>query len=77
MVRLKARVRNGRLVLDAPTTLPDGAEVELVAVGDDGCDDLDHAELRRALLEADAEIAAGDTVPADEVLARLRAHRSA
>lgn len=27
---LRAHVKNGRLVLDEPTTLPEGAEVELV-----------------------------------------------
>jgi hypothetical protein len=32
MQQLKAVVRNGRLVLDEPTDLPQGAEIELVAV---------------------------------------------
>ena len=32
---LKARVINGRLVLDAPTNLPEGAEVELAVVDGD------------------------------------------
>ena len=77
MLPLRARVRNGRLVLDAPTTLPDDTVVDLVAVGDDDFNDAERAELHRALLEADAEIAAGDTVGADEVLAHLRARRSA
>lgn len=36
---LKAQVRGGRLVLDEPTELPEGSEVELVLV-DEG-DDLD------------------------------------
>jgi hypothetical protein len=30
-VRARARVRNGRLVVDEPTDLPEGTEVELVA----------------------------------------------
>jgi hypothetical protein len=42
----KAHVRNGRLVLDAPTDLPDGAEVELVPV-----DEMIEAE-RRSLEQA-------------------------
>jgi len=29
---VRARVRNGRLIVDEPTDLPDGTEVELVAV---------------------------------------------
>ena len=49
MSPLRARVENGRLVLDEPTTLPDGTVVELV-VDDDG-DDLTDEE-RRALHEA-------------------------
>ena len=46
---LRARVENGRLVLDEPTTLPDGTVVDLVA--DDDGDDLTDEE-RRHLHEA-------------------------
>ena len=49
MSPLRARVEKGRLVLDEPTTLPEGTVVELVA--DDEGDDLNDAE-RRALHEA-------------------------
>ena len=42
---LRARVENGRLVLDEPTTLPEGTVVDLVV--DDGGDDL--TDERRAL----------------------------
>lgn len=45
----RARVEKGRLVLDEPTTLPEGTLVELVA--DDESDDLTEDE-RRALHEA-------------------------
>lgn len=31
MISVRGRVRNGRLVVDEPTDLPEGAEVELVA----------------------------------------------
>jgi len=41
MLALKAVVRNGHLVLDEPTELPEGAVVDLVAVGSDTLDDLD------------------------------------
>ena len=41
---MKAKVQGGRLILDEPTSLPDGSEVELVAL--DG-DDLDDDERRR------------------------------
>ena len=46
---LRARVEKGRLVLDEPTTLPDGTVIDLVA--DDEGDDLTDEE-RRALHEA-------------------------
>ena len=32
-MNVRARVRNGRLIVDEPTDLPDGTEVELIAVG--------------------------------------------
>ena len=81
MQPLKARVHNGRLVLDEPTDLPEGEEVELVAIDDvlvHGGDDLDdeeraalHAELRASMAEAKA----GKLIDADDVLAELRAAR--
>jgi hypothetical protein len=49
MSPLRARVEKGRLVLDEPTSLPDGTIVNLVA--DDECDDLT-VEERRALRTA-------------------------
>src|SRR6266850_2328715 len=49
MCPLRARVQKGRLVLDEPTTLPEGTVVDLVA--DDEGDDLSEDE-RRALHEA-------------------------
>ncbi|TKD08849.1 hypothetical protein [Polyangium fumosum] len=79
MLALKASVRNGRLVLDEPTELPEGAVVELVAVGGDALDDLDdeaREALHAALAEGIAQDDAGDTVDADEVIARLRARAS-
>jgi hypothetical protein len=36
MQSMKARVRNGRLVLDEPTELPEGTEVTLSITDDDG-----------------------------------------
>jgi hypothetical protein len=76
---LKARVRNGRLVLDEPTDLPEGAEVELVrADADDIGDDLSDDE-RRQLDESIAvsfeQARNGQLIDADEVLAKLRAIR--
>jgi hypothetical protein len=42
---LRARVREGRLVLNEPSSLPEGTEVDLVPADD--IDDLDPAERAR------------------------------
>jgi hypothetical protein len=81
MQPLKAHVRNGRLVLDEPTDLPEGEVVELVPIdevlarGGDYLDDEERAELHRALDDSIAEADAGELIDADEVLAELRAAR--
>ena len=81
MPMLKARVRNGRLVLDEPTDLPEGEEIELVAVdevlanGSDYLDDNERAALHRELEASVAEAKAGHLVDADEVIAELRTMR--
>lgn len=49
MSPFRARVENGRLILDEPTTLPNGTVIDLVA--DDEGDDLTEDE-RRILHEA-------------------------
>lgn len=74
---LKARVSNGRLILDEPTNLPEGTEVRLVVVGED--DDLDEAEraaLHRALDGSLDSLKGGRTRPASNLIDELRArHR--
>lgn len=68
---LKARVRSGRLVLDEPTNLPEGAEVHLVLTDGDNLDDEERAELHESIEEGIADMKAGRTVDAREVIARL------
>ena len=76
MSPLRARVEKGRLVLDLPTTLPEGTVVNLVA--DDEGDDLTD-EQRRILHEAlsaswkSAE--AGRLQPASTIVDELRQRR--
>jgi hypothetical protein len=71
MMPLRARVKNGRLLLDEPTELPDGTEVNL-AVLDDDLDDEDRARLHAALEASEEEFKAGKGIPAAEVIAELR-----
>lgn len=71
---LRATVRAGRLQLDEPVDLPDGTVVELVPAdqGDD-LDDEDRARLHAALVRSQEDLLAGRGIPADQVMAELRA----
>jgi len=79
MRALKARVRDGRLVLDEPTDLPEGEIVELVPLGDvlaGGGDDLDEEErlrLHQSIERGVEDVRAGRTVDAEQVITELRA----
>jgi hypothetical protein len=71
---MKATVRHGRLVLDEPTTLPEGTEVELLPLDPgDWLDDAERAALHTALAQSDADVAAGRLIDAADVLKGLRA----
>ena len=76
MNSLRARVENGRLVLDEPTTLPDGTVVDLVL--DDEGDDLtetDRAALHAALTRSSESLNAGRVRPASAIVDELRTRR--
>jgi predicted transcriptional regulator len=75
MMPLHAQVRGGRLVLDEPVELPEGTEVDLVPVAGDDLDDEDRRRLDAAIDRGLDDARAGRTVPADVVLAALRAKR--
>lgn len=82
MQPLKAHVRNGRLLLDVPTKLPEGMEVDLVLVGDElDDDDVDELDAEaRAALNADLELSfvqeeAGQLIDAADAIADLRSKR--
>lgn len=81
MQPVKARVRNGRLVVDEPTDRPEGDEVELVpldevlAHGGDYLDAEERERLHTALREGIRQMKAGETIDAAEAMAELRAHR--
>lgn len=78
MQPLKARVVNGRILLDEPTDLPDNEIVELVPLDEvlvAGGDYLDTDERRRLheVLDRGLEdVKAGRTTPAEAVLDELR-----
>ncbi len=70
---LKAQVKNGRLVLDEPTDLPEGSVVPLEIADDwDELDDTERAAVREEIAASIAERKAGaPTFSAEEVLAEL------
>ena len=76
MSPLRARVANGRIVLDEPTTLREGTVIDLVA--DDEGDDLTDEErqvLHQALSASNESAKAGRLRPASEILDELRKRR--
>jgi hypothetical protein len=81
MHALKAHVRNGRLILDEPTDLPEGEVVELISIdevlekGADYLDDADREQLHRSIQESIDQMKAGQLVDSEQAMAELRAHR--
>jgi hypothetical protein len=70
---IKARVHNARFVVDEPTELPEGTEVDLLPLDPgDWLDPEDRAALHRALLASQEDLEAGRLVDAEEVLRELR-----
>ena len=73
MATLKAEVKNGHLVLNEPTDLPEGTVVELVEA--DPFADMDpeeRAKLHAVIEQSRADAKAGLGVPAEEVIRELR-----
>jgi hypothetical protein len=81
MHALKAQVKNGRLVLDEPTDLPEGEVVELIPVdevlasGGDYLEDEERERLHEALELSVKQAQEGKLIDADVVMAKLRAIR--
>lgn len=70
---LKARVHNGRLLVDQPTALPEGTEVDLLPLDPgDWLDADDRAALHQALTASQEDVEAGRLFDAEEVLRELR-----
>jgi hypothetical protein len=75
MNAVKARVENGRILVDEPTDLPDG-EIYLVPVVDgDDLDEEERAALHQALDEALDDADAGRVVDENALRAVVRAAR--
>ena len=73
---LKAHVEKGRLILNEPTSLPEGTVLELAPI--DGGDDLDETEraaLHSSIRESLAEYGRGETHPLADALRDIRAKK--
>ena len=70
---IKARVHNGRFVVEEPTQLPEGTEIEFLPLDPgDWLDPDDRGALHRALFASQEDIEAGRLVDAEEVVRELR-----
>ena len=70
---IKARVHAGRLVVNEPTSLPEGTEVELLPLDPgDWLDDEDRAALHAALAQSASDVKAGRLIDVADVLKGLR-----
>jgi len=76
MLAAKAHVRSGRIIVDEPTDLPEGAELDLVVVGNDDLDEEDEIALMASLDRALEDEDAGRTVDVDEFLEEVRTPRN-
>ena len=70
---IRARVQNGRLIVDVPTDLPEGLVLDLV-IDDEGDDltDEERSALHAALRRGSHSLERGEGVPAEDVLRELR-----
>jgi hypothetical protein len=70
---IKATVRNGRIVVDAPTSLPDGYEVELHVANDDGMSNEERERLHESIRRGIADGRAGREMDFDAFVDELDA----
>jgi len=73
MTILRGHVEGGRVVIDEEGELPEGAQVEIsVLIAEDEMTPEERAELLASIDRGLEQASRGETVPAEEVLRRLR-----
>ena len=70
---IKTTVRNGRIVVDEPTALPDGHEVELCIVNDDGMREDERQRLHTSIARGIRDGRAGREMDLDSFMDQLDA----
>jgi hypothetical protein len=73
MQLIRATVRNGRIVVDEPTTLPEGHEVELCVLNDDGMPEDERRRLHASIVRGIRDGEAGREVELDSFVDSLDA----
>jgi hypothetical protein len=73
MLVLRTTVRNGRIVVDEPTTLPDGQEIELRVSSEDGITDEERVRLHASIARGIRDGRAGREVELDSFIDQLDA----
>jgi len=76
MQPVKAVVKNGCLMVDEPTELPDGTGIELRPVDDD-FDPQDRAQLLQAIDDGIGDFERGDHMDGFDFIAQMRSRREA
>jgi hypothetical protein len=72
MKAIKARVINGRLIVDEPSEFPEGTELDLTVAADtDELSDEERAALHKALRASWRSAQAGELKPARDLLDKL------
>lgn len=72
MQTLKARIENGQVVVPKDALLPEGAEVELRVVTDDGMDDAERQALHTSIVRGIEDAQAGRSSDIDDFIAELK-----
>lgn len=70
---IRAIVRHGRIVVDEPTTLPDGHEVALGVLNDDGMSEAERRRLYASITRGIRDGQAGREMELDSFLDQLDA----
>lgn len=70
---IRATVRNGRIVVDEPTTLPEGHEALLCVVNDDGMSEVERRRLHASIARGIRDGRAGREMDLDSFVDQLDA----
>jgi hypothetical protein len=68
---IRTTVRNGRIIVDEPTTLPDGHEIELRVVNPDGMSEGERTRLHASIARGIRDGGAGREMDLDSFIEQI------